>query len=61
MSNHRPDMIAVGACLFGFFVFFVNFVVLEVIGVPLCQQQLGFVEKSLVKEFSMVAARMVRK
>ena len=37
----RPDMVAVGACLFGFFIFYVNFVVLETIGVPLCQQQLG--------------------
>ena len=34
-------MVAVGACLFGFFIFYVNFVVLETIGVPLCQQQLG--------------------
>ena len=52
-SNHRPDLIAVGACLFGFFVFFVNFVVLEVIGVPLCQQQLG-AKNTLIIDFSML-------
>ena len=41
LTFFRPDMVAVGACLFGFFIFYVNFVVLETIGVPLCQQQLG--------------------
>ena len=54
ISNHRPDLIAVGACLFGFFVFFVNFVVLEVIGVPLCQQQLGVILICSVIDFSML-------
>ena len=39
--DFRPNPMSVGVCLFGFFVFYVNFVVLEVIGVPLCQQQLG--------------------
>ena len=39
--DFRPNPMTVGVCLFGFFVFYVNFVVLEVIGVPLCQQQLG--------------------
>ena len=39
--DFRPNPMSVGVCLFGFFVFYVNFVVLEVVGVPLCQQQLG--------------------
>merc|ERR1719341_1389401 len=52
----KPDLIAVGACLFGFFVFFVNFVVLEVIGVPLCQQQLGWSESESVQTLGILMA-----
>ena len=41
MALLRPDMIAVGTCLLGFFMFMTNYILLETIGVLLCQQQLG--------------------
>jgi len=56
IKDTKPDLIAVGACLFGFFVFFVNFVVLEVIGVPLCQQQLGWSESESVQTLGILMA-----
>merc|ERR1719350_1964205 len=40
----KPDMLAVVVCLVGFFIFNTNYILLEVIGVPLCQQQLGWNE-----------------
>ena len=40
-AAHTPDLLAIAALLFGFFIFFFMFIVLETIGVPLCQQQLG--------------------
>ena len=48
--DFRPNPMSVGVCLFGFFVFYVNFVVLEVVGVPLCKQQLG--DKKILLFFS---------
>ena len=41
-STNRPDLLAVLVCLFGFIIFNINYILLETIGVPLCQQQLGF-------------------
>ena len=40
-SMNRPDLLAVLVCLFGFIIFNINYILLETIGVPLCQQQLG--------------------
>ena len=40
-STNRPDLLAVLVCLFGFIIFNINYILLETIGVPLCQQQLG--------------------
>ena len=40
-AAQQPDRVAIAALLFGFFIFFFMFIVLETIGVPLCQQQLG--------------------
>jgi len=56
IKDTKPDPIALGACIFGFFVFFTNFVVLEVIGVPLCQQQLGWSESESVQTLGILMA-----
>jgi len=45
----KPDLLAVLVCLFGFFVFMTNYILLEAIGVPLCQQQLGWSEEESVQ------------
>ena len=57
--DFRPNPMAVGVCLFGFFVFYVNFVVLEVIGVPLCQQQLGAKNTSTILIWSVTDFSML--
>jgi len=45
----KPDLLAVLVCLFGFFIFMMNYILLETIGVPLCQQQLGWSEEESVQ------------
>merc|ERR1719481_1250058 len=49
LLHTRPDMLGVGACLFGFFVFMTNFVLLETIGTPVCMQQLGWDEAKSIR------------
>jgi len=45
----KPDLLAILVCLFGFFIFMTNYILLETIGVPLCQQQLGWSEEESVQ------------
>lgn len=49
LLDTKPDMIAVGTCLLGFFMFMTNYILLETIGVLLCQQQLGWAEDKSVR------------
>jgi len=45
----KPDLLAVLVCLFGFIIFNINYILLETIGVPLCQQQLGWSEEKSIR------------
>ena len=50
----KPDLIAVGACVFAFFIYLFNFILLETIGTPLCMQQLGWDESTSVRNLGIL-------
>ena len=41
----KPDLLGIGACVFAFFMYLFNFILLETIGTPLCMEQLGWSEQ----------------
>ena len=45
----KPDIYAVIALVFAFFVFLFNFILLETIGTPLCIQQLEWPESTAIR------------
>jgi len=56
VAHIRPDLIAVGTCMFGFFMFMFNYILLETIGTPLCMQQLGWDETKSIRNLGILMA-----
>jgi len=52
----KPDLYAVAALIFAFFVFLFNFILLETIGTPLCMQQLGWEESESIRNLGIIMA-----
>ena len=50
----KPDLIAIGACVFAFFMYLFNFILLETIGTPLCMQQLGWDESTSIRNLGIL-------
>ena len=50
----KPDLFAVGACVFAFFLYLFNFILLETIGTPLCMQQLGWDESLTIRNLGIM-------
>jgi len=56
IKDIRPDMLALSSCVFCFFIFLFNFILLETIGTPLCMHQLGWSEKQSVQNLGILMA-----
>jgi len=50
----KPDFVAVAACIFAFFMYLFNFILLETIGTPLCMQQLGWDESLSIRNLGIL-------
>ena len=50
----KPDPVALFSCLFAFFIFLFNFILLETIGTPLCMQQLGWDESTSIRNLGIL-------
>jgi len=50
----RPNAAAIFTCMLGFVVYQFNFVVLEVIGTPICMHQLGWPEKESIEKLGIL-------
>jgi len=56
IADVKPDAVAILACIFCFFVFLFNFILLETIGTPLCMHQLGWDENTSVRNLGVMMA-----